>query len=480
MYKFRNKIRKQSDGGQIGLGLTGEIADCYMIEWDKQFIQKCKNIGINLSLYSRFKDDIFISATNLEKGTKLADEKLIVDIEKKKEDEGKNDDEITMEVIRQVAETVDPMIKFTIDVPSYHEDFKIPVLDLNIGMNRAKDNRIDYEFFEKPTRNPTILLAESAINASSKRTILTQECLRRIRNTKMELGMKVRNEHLNNFMVKMKNSGYSQKYRIQILNSALNAFEKMLEEDRNGTKPLYRNRNWNKENRIQSKENKGKNWYKNEKNSEKVYKSILFVPPTPGSVLLKEMRNREEELNGHDIERIKIVEKGGIKMEKILTKKNPFLEEKCQEKWCPLCKGNYGNIKIGCNTNNTGYRWTCKTCEKSKNEVKVYEGETSRSIRVRTMEHIKSYETKKSHSVLYKHKLLDHIDEDVEYGLEITGIFKDALTRQANEAVRIYNRKGSEILNSKSEFNHPPTARVMVEKKKCDYKAKQVQFSSKQ
>ena len=168
------------------------------------------------------------------------------------------------------------------------------------------------------------------------------------------------------------------------------------------------------------------------------------------------------------------------KEEKILTKKNSFLEEKCQEKWCPLCKGNYGNFKIGCNTNNTGYRWTCKTCEKSKNEVKVYEGETSRSIRVRTMEHIKSYETKKSHSVLYKHKLLDHIDEDVEYGLEITGIFKDALTRQANEAVRIYNRKGSEILNSKSEFNHPPTARVMVEKKKCDYKAKQVQFSSKQ
>ena len=49
--------------------------------------------------------------------------------------------------------------------------------------------------------------------------------------------------------------------------------------------------------------------------------------------------------------------------------------------------------------------------------------------------------------------------------MEITGKFKDALTRQANEAVRIYSRPSHELLNSKSEFNHPPLARVVVEKK---------------
>ena len=41
---------------------------------------------------------------------------------------------------------------------------------------------------------------------------------------------------------------------------------------------------------------------------------------------------------------------------------------------------------------------------------------------------------------MFKHKTMDHIDEDVEFGLEITGVFKDALTRQANEPIRIYNR----------------------------------------
>ena len=104
VYKFGNKIRKQSEGGPIGLGLTGEIADCYMIKWDKKFLQKCKDLGINLTLYSRFKDDVFLSASSLKKGTKLVDGKLIVDLQKKEEDKDKMDDDVTMDIIRQVSE----------------------------------------------------------------------------------------------------------------------------------------------------------------------------------------------------------------------------------------------------------------------------------------------------------------------------------------------------------------------------------------
>ena len=98
------------------------------------------------------------------------------------------------------------MIKFTVDIPSEHEDQKVSVLDLKVNLNREMDNRIDYEYFEKPTKNSSLLLADS-----TKRTILTQECLRRMRNTKIELGENVRNNHLNNFMLKMKTSGYGPK-----------------------------------------------------------------------------------------------------------------------------------------------------------------------------------------------------------------------------------------------------------------------------
>ena len=72
---------------------------------------------------------------------------------------------------------------------------------------------------------------------------------------------------------------------------------------------------------------------------------------------------------------------------------------------------------------------------------------------------------KKEDSVLYKHKILEHKDEEVDIKMEITGIFKDALSRQAEESVRIQARKPSELMNSKSQFNHPPIARIVVEKK---------------
>ena len=70
------------------------------------------------------------------------------------------------------------------------------------------------------------------------------------------------------------------------------------------------------------------------------------------------------------------------------------------------------------------------------------------------MEHISVNANKKSNSVLFKHKTLKHIDESVELGLEITEVFKDALSRQANEAIRIYKRNESEILNN-SKYGIP-------------------------
>ena len=69
-------------------------------------------------------------------------------------------------------------------------------------------------------------------------------------------------------------------------------------------------------------------------------------------------------------------------------------------------------------------------------------------------------------NMLYKHKILEHKHEEVDFKMEITGIFRDALTRQAEEAVRIKSRKNSELMNSKSQFNHPPIARVVVEGRK--------------
>ena len=80
-------------------------------------------------------------------------------------------------------------------------------------------------------------------------------------------------------MVKLKNSGYSVKFRKDILNSAFNAFDKMLKDNETGVEPLFRNREWNKEQRVKLKQDRKLNWYKNSK-SKIDYQSVLFVPVT--------------------------------------------------------------------------------------------------------------------------------------------------------------------------------------------------------
>ena len=112
---------------------------------------------------------------------------------------------------------------------------------------------------------------------------------------------------------------------------------------------------------------------------------------------MKELQKREAELNRNNQERIKIVEKGGLKVKNILCAKNPFKKSKCELKTCPLCsnsefvEASSEEVKVACNTNNVGYKWQCMTCTEN-DTVKVYEGETGRSARFRGAEHLKQLE----------------------------------------------------------------------------------------
>ena len=334
VYQFQNRVRLQKQGGPIGLKLTGEIADCLMIDWDKKLLSKLKEYNIIPEVYTRFKDDIEIVVESLEKGSMLVEEHLIIDENKKIEDQTKSCSKVTMEIVQKVANSLNPMIKLTVETPCNFKNGKMPVLDVQVSINDKECSRIDFEFFEKPTRNQRVILASSALSFSKKRTILTQECLRRLRNTKIELGPEVQRKHLNKFMIQLKNSGYSQKFREEIIDSSMKAFQCMIEDDTNGIKPLYRSREWQQKERQQLKLSKKYNWWNSEKNVIQ-YKSVMFVTPTPGGVLVKELTQREAEVNKNSDERIKFEEKGGMKIKNILISKNLFKKTEMLPKSMP-------------------------------------------------------------------------------------------------------------------------------------------------
>ena len=105
-------------------------------------------------------------------------------------------------------------------------------------------------------------------------------------------------------------------------------------------------------------------------------------------------------------------------------------KDKCVETDCPLCRNittEKDKVKALCTTNNVGYRWVCENC-RDKNINRVYEGESSRSARQRGKEHLRGLKNKDSKNMLFKHKVLEHPEEEnVHFKMEITGLFHDAL-----------------------------------------------------
>ena len=138
LYQFANEVRIQKQGGPIGLKLTGEIADCLMIYWDKKLLTELKAHDIVPEVYSRFKDDIQIAMESLQKGSRLKDGKIVVDENQKILDENITDTKVTMNIIQQIANSINPMIKLTVETPCSFVNGKMPVLDVQVNVNEKE------------------------------------------------------------------------------------------------------------------------------------------------------------------------------------------------------------------------------------------------------------------------------------------------------------------------------------------------------
>merc|ERR1711952_151064 len=102
---------------------------------------------------------------------------------------------------------------------------------------------------------------------------MVQEVVRIRRNIRTGLPWDITVKHLNNFCQRMKASGYNQNYRFQVLKSGVEGFDKMLEVERSGGRPINRPRSWGEDERQKKKELQSKVWFR-----AGVFDVPLFVP----------------------------------------------------------------------------------------------------------------------------------------------------------------------------------------------------------
>ena len=233
LYTFDNQIKLQSEGGPIGLELTGVLAQLYMVWWDRQMVKKLEENGIGLRMCKRYVDGINVimhasaAGLRLEEGNVIQDENVAKTLEP---------DKGCMLLFQSIANSIHTSIRLEVDYPSRHEDGKLPILDLKVWIEKRRHVRdggqdrdvhvVLHEFYYNDVASKSVINARSALALSCKRTILTQEVLRIFLNCSRELPWEAIVAHVNHMMLRLQYSGYDRKFREEVVRSPLATYNR--------------------------------------------------------------------------------------------------------------------------------------------------------------------------------------------------------------------------------------------------------------
>ncbi|CAI9736119.1 Hypothetical predicted protein [Octopus vulgaris] len=331
-FKFNNKIYAQDEGAAIGVSIAGDVANLFMVWWDRRLKECLLQKSILVNMYSRYVDD-----TNIV--VKAPPQESTVDIVIETN---------TMESIQQIANSIHQSIKVTIDYPTKHPNHRLPVLDTELWLEIVKNKtQILHSYYAKPMASKYLIHRNSAIAGNAKFNILMADLVRIMRNVSRMCEPTELKRHIQYFIHRMQFSGYSHKERIRVYKGAMKKFDNILCNDRNGICPLYRNKSWNTIERTKKKIRKANSWYDSHK-----YQSVMFVDTTPGGELAYRFRRTLDKLKL----RIKVVEKPGNPIRSIIGRTYPFSRTLCTENYCTVCRF---SPQTNCKARNVVYSIRC-------------------------------------------------------------------------------------------------------------------------
>ena len=458
VYRVGDKTFLQQSGGPIGLELTGAVSRAFMHRWDNLYIERVRKSGIKMKLYERYVDDSNQVAVVPPPGSIYDDRENKIIIDPQKDDKDVPDDERLAKLLLEIANSIMECVKMEGDWPSKNQDNKMPILDMKVWMD--EQGTLLYQHYEKNVSRKTVLNAKSAHSAACKRGVHTQEIVRRLMNTSHRLSWEEEIAPvISEYMRRMKTAGYAENYRKEVLKHAIRIYDKKWEDHREGIQPIFRPKDWKREERKGAKAKKKINWAKGEGHI-----APIFVPTTPGGVLLKMMRTVADEEAKEGIH-FKIMEVGGKTIKKTLQKSNPTATPGCEEEDCLACNQERG--KGGdCRKNNVNYEVECRMCPEG--ESPVYIGETSRNLYTRAKEHVnnqhRTYGEEGESSFMKKHMEEYHQDTAIRncFKAKVITTNTDSFSRQIREGVYI-RRSKRRTMNSKSEWFQPPLFQIRSE-----------------
>ena len=440
---YDNVIRRQSKGGAIGNKLTEKLGRLLMKRHDKKYLKLLRKLDIQGEIFDRYVDDELEGLAAVDPGVRFEGGELVMDEDRVEEDQLLAADERTFRLLKDIGNSIFDCIQFTIDVPSLNENGKLPVLDVNL---EVVDGKIEHGFFKKPCTSEIVIPYTSAHSRKMKLSVLVEEGLRRLRNHSRGLEWERSRKVMEDWSRKLRRSGYPATMRHEVIKAAVDKYEKMCMEEDEGVRPIHRPRSWKEKERRREKELKRTNWHQSK---AKQVSAPLIIDPTAGE-MTKDMRAVCKDFEKVTGWRVPVVERAGKAMRSV-AKAEPLKKKGCQREDCFPCTSGGGN----CERNGSGYRICCERCGAE------YEGETGSNGYCRGKEQAGGLRLEDEENPLWKHCMVEHESQHVNFSMEVLGSFQSSMARQVNEGVRIKRSKAVCLMNSKSEFHQHPVVRVV-------------------
>ena len=362
-------------------------------------------------MYKRYVDDVNEAIACLPPGSRWSNEerKMVVVQEEIDNDMSVAGDVRTLKEVVKMGSSICDMIQLTGECPTSSPGGKMPVLDLACWL--GEEGTVWWQHYRKPVANFLVMLERSAMPSKMKRTVLTQEVIRILRNCRDDLPWPQKAAFLTEHSIRMKASGYSERFREQVINAGLKGFDQMKAVAEAGGRPVNRKSSWNREQRKRTKMSKSITWHKSGN-----YDVPLFVPCTPNSELARNIQALERDTAFARPVRIKIVETGGISMKSLLQRSDPWSKGQCGRPDCFPCMREKGG---DCQKSNVTYLIRCLECEARGIDAE-YKGETARNMYCRGKEHLQDYRSRSEASVMWAHCKKVHESQPVEFYMRQT------------------------------------------------------------
>ena len=399
--KFGGKNFRQESGGPIGVWATGAASQLVVEDWADEYFEILRKAGLWIALEGGYVDDGRQITTQLEKGLRFEKETKSFRFSKegyeedlKLEQKGESPNEFMARICTPVMNSVNDDLKFTTETQETFEKERLPTLDFEIWIEKGK---VHHSYFQKPMKTPFLLIARSAMCNHQKIQINSNELTRRLSN--ISIGSVEHQEILDiieQFIQELKNSDYNQKQAREMVCSGIKGWQSRYRKRKRKGQNFYRlaketvhermlkeltqREDWykgtkgdddeespRKVRKVEGNQRKKGNMSKKEKEPEVQTTSVLFVPHTTGSNLAKEIRKKEDILKDVTGNKVKVVERAGMKIQDLLVK-DPWKGKDCGRENCLLCTTKMitgkGKRK-DCTKRNLVYEIKCMTCDEN-------------------------------------------------------------------------------------------------------------------